>query len=169
MSGKRRNLLDQILERHLPCFGICFGHQLFGLHLGAPVITDPDREEVGTVQLRLTWEGRHDPLFKDMGEVFPAHTGHSDHVVGLPPGVALLATGQGCTTQAFKVIDRPIYTTQFHPELLGAEARARYLHNKSDDVGGVPAGHGALAARFQPGADQTASLLASFVDRVVAG
>lgn len=162
-----RRLLDTILDRELPCFGICFGHQLIGLHMGAPVITDPDREEVGTVQLRLTWEGRHDPLFSELGDVFPAHTGHSDHVVGLPPGVALLATGQGCTTQAFKVTDRPIYTTQFHPELTGAEARARYLTNKSDADGLIKASHGGRAAAFQPGADVSSRLLGAFVDRIV--
>lgn len=159
-----RAVIEDLLMRNVPCFGICFGHQLIGLHLGAPVITDPDREEVGTVQLRLTWEGRQDPLFGQLDEVFSAHTGHSDHVVGLPPGIALLATGQGCTTQAFKVIDRPVYTTQFHPELTGAEARARYMTNKRDDLGMMPSGLGAMASRFQPGADATAMLLGAFVD-----
>ncbi len=162
-----RHLLDRVLDRDVPCFGICFGHQLLGLHLGAPVITDPDREEVGTVQLRLTWEGRQDPLFSQLGDVFAAHTGHSDHVVGLPPGVALLATGQGCTTQAFGVIGRPVYSTQFHPELLGEQARARFLYNKSDDVGAVGANHGSLAASFHPGADDAACLLGAFADQIV--
>ena len=162
-----RKLLDSALQRDLPSFAICFGHQLLGLHFGAPVITDPDREEIGTVQLRLTWEGRQCPLFSQLGGVFDAQTGHSDHVVGLPPGVELLATGLGCTTQAFKVIDKRFYSSQFHPDLTGEEAKARYLSNKRDQSGRVAANVARNANAFRSGRDEATRLLPLFIETVV--
>ena len=38
-----RHVLDVVLERCTPAFGICFGHQLLGLHLGSMVVTDLSR------------------------------------------------------------------------------------------------------------------------------
>ncbi len=162
-----RKLLDSALARDLPGFAICFGHQLLGVHFGAPVVTDPDREEIGTVQLRLTWEGRHCSLFSSLGEVFDAQTGHSDHVVGLPPGIELLATGLGCTTQAFKVLDKRFYSSQFHPDLTGEEAKERYLANKRDERGAVTADVQRNANAFRAGADRTTNLLSRFIEVVV--
>jgi len=37
----------------------------------------------------------------------------------LPPGAALLATGEECQVQAFRIGDN-VYATQFHPELTHA-------------------------------------------------
>ena len=58
---------------------------------------------------------------------FPVHTGHSDCVSTIPPNVELLASNDRLLTQAFKVKDRLFYSVQFHPDMSGAEARARYL------------------------------------------
>ena len=62
-----RHLLDACLERSVPSLGICFGHQLLGLHLGAEVVTDLARREVGTLAFDLTEAGANDPLFGSLG------------------------------------------------------------------------------------------------------
>ncbi len=122
-----RRLLDALLHSRTPAFGICFGHQLLGLHLDREVQTNAAHAEVGTVSIELTGAGRDDPLLGPLGPTFEAHTGHSDHVEGVPDGVTLLAHNPTLQTQAFKVDGAPFYSVQFHPDLDGAQARHRYL------------------------------------------
>jgi len=155
-----REVLDEALRQSIPGFGLCFGHQLLGMHLGASVQTEPACEEVGTVEVQLTEAGRADPLLKGFAQVFSVHTGHTDCVMELPQGVELLVTGSPTATQAFVVAGSSFYSTQFHPDLTGAEARARYLSNKQ--------GPGIEAARKKAEAyridrDESTALLKRFV------
>ncbi|MBW2454550.1 MAG: gamma-glutamyl-gamma-aminobutyrate hydrolase family protein [Deltaproteobacteria bacterium] len=161
-----RRLLDHVLQRQLPTFGICFGHQLVGYHLGATVRTDDAHAEIGTVPVQLPAKGQRDPVFGELPVEFGAHTGHSDHVTSVPPGVELLAEGQRLRAQAFKVRGAPLYTTQFHPDMTGAEAITRYLtyqesfaETLADQVNGA-------VDRFRPGQDAATLLLARFLEHV---
>lgn len=156
-----RGLLDAVLARSLPTFGICFGHQLLGLHLGARVETHAHLEEVGTLPFELTDVGKATAPFAALQPRFFAHTGHSDHVVDLPAGVELLARGEKVELQAFRVRGAPIYTTQFHPDLTGAEAQARYL-----SVKGAAAGAQKASAFDLAGKDEAATLLGGFLRSV---
>jgi GMP synthase (glutamine-hydrolysing) len=155
-----RRVLDEALRRALPGFGLCFGHQLLGHHFGAAVRTDERQAEVGTVEVELTPAGKSDPLFGTLDAYFPAHTGHSDSVDRVPEGLELLASNTTLRTQAFKVRDVRFYSTQFHPDLTGAEAVVRYCANKN-----IPPEAG--LALFRPGADAAVTLLRSFVDDLV--
>lgn len=121
-----RDLLDRCLETGLPGFGICFGHQLLGMHLGAPVVTDESRKESGTVSYRLTEAGAADPLFGAFGSTFYAHTGHTDRVTKVPNGTVLLAENDIVEAQVLKVRGAAFYSTQFHPDLIAEEAQHRY-------------------------------------------
>ena len=85
--------------------------------LGGEVVTDKSRAELGSIAVRLTDAGRCDPLFSPLGDRFLAPMGHQDCVVRLPPQAILLASSESVTNQAFKVAEKPIYCTQFHPEL----------------------------------------------------
>ena len=49
--------------------------------------------------------------------MFAAQAGHEDRVVELPPDAVLLASSPRVAEQAFRFAGRPIYCTQFHPEL----------------------------------------------------
>jgi GMP synthase (glutamine-hydrolysing) len=49
--------------------------------------------------------------------MFRGQAGHEDHVVELPPDAVLLASSARVREQAFRFAGRPIYCTQFHPEL----------------------------------------------------
>lgn len=165
-----QRLIDVTLARGLPGFGICFGHQLLGEVLGARVVTCRQRSEIGTVRVRLTADGQRDPLFTDLGEHFPVHTGHTDCVTTIPRGVTLLAESEALVTQAFRATFAPFWSTQFHPDLTGAEARQRYLAYRDVLTSAADAAEAErLALRFTPGEDAAASLLRQFCDRVVAG
>lgn len=164
-----RRLYDRVLADRMPFFGICFGHQLLGLHLGAEVATRPELEEVGTVGYELTEAGQGDELFSVLEaegrDGFSAHTGHSDHVVALPDGLELIARNDHVELQAFRMIDAPIYSTQFHPDLTGAEAQERYLAVK----GRGPEARRKAEAFAAAGKDEAASLLRRFVELHLCG
>lgn len=164
--GGLRDLLDRTLSRRTPGFGLCFGHQLLGAHLGARVVTEPEHAELGTVSMQLAQPGVSDPIFSGLEPDFHAHTGHSDAVVGRPPGTTVLASNETLDTQAFKVDGSPFYSTQFHPDMTGAEAVSRYLayHDSLASAREDPTIH--AASRFRPGADAATILLGRFLDAV---
>ncbi|MCH2132866.1 MAG: type 1 glutamine amidotransferase [Phycisphaerales bacterium] len=108
--------------RHLhdlskPTFASCWGFQAFSLALGGRVVTDLDRAEVGTFKLTVTPEGKADPVFASLGTSFDAQMGHQDIVDELPDGAVCLASSDRVKNQAFRFPGKPIYGTQFHPEL----------------------------------------------------
>tara|TARA_B100002003_G_scaffold116027_1_gene107211 strand:- start:464 stop:901 length:438 start_codon:yes stop_codon:yes gene_type:complete len=85
--------------------------------MGGEVVTDRNRAEVGTYWLELTPKGKDDPVFGPLGDRFQVQIGHEDIVTKLPKGATLLASSAGIDNEAFRFDDRPIYATQFHPEL----------------------------------------------------
>lgn len=119
---------DEWLERALdslrlvhgtatPTFATCWGFQAFARAMGGSVINDVKWAEVGTKRVFLTKAGQADPVFGALPERFFANMGHEDHVVNLPPNTELLASSAFVVNQAYRFVDRPIYCTQFHPEL----------------------------------------------------
>lgn len=116
--------LDRVLadlrllpEQKKPTFASCWGFQALARALGGRCIHDPQHAELGTIELMLTDAGKSDPLFGKLDSPFFGLAGHEDHVVELPLGAELLASSATVAHQAFKLIDAPIYCTQFHPEL----------------------------------------------------
>lgn len=100
-----------------PTFASCWGFQAMARAMGGRCINDLPNAEVGTIELTLTDAGRNDPLFGQLPTPFTAQAGHEDHVVQLPPDAVLLASSARVPEQAFRFAGRPIYCTQFHPEL----------------------------------------------------
>jgi len=100
-----------------PTFASCWGFQAMARAMGGRVINDLSRAELGTHELRLTKAGREDPVFGPLGRVFLALMGHEDLVEELPVDATLLASTDLVTNQAYRFNDKPIYCTQFHPEL----------------------------------------------------
>ncbi|MFF2830358.1 glutamine amidotransferase [Cellulosimicrobium cellulans] len=108
-------LLDEIVERDVPFLGACYGVGTLGLHEGA-VLDDTYAEPISPVTIRLTAEGRADPLLADLPDAFEAYVGHKEAVRELPAHAVLLATSDACPVQMFRVKEN-LYATQFHPEL----------------------------------------------------
>ncbi|HET9948867.1 MAG TPA: type 1 glutamine amidotransferase [Longimicrobiales bacterium] len=100
-----------------PTFASCWGFQAMARALGGEVVTDRARAEVGTTSLTLTSEGEKDPVFAPLGRRFDVIIGHEDVVTRLPPGAVLLASSGLVENEAFRLEGKPIYCTQFHPEL----------------------------------------------------
>lgn len=104
-------------DRSKPTFASCWGFQAMARALGGEVVTDHDRAEVGVTWMTLTQAGLDDPVFGPLGERFQGLSGHEDRVTVLPPDAVLLASSDRVENQAFHFPGKPIYATQFHPEL----------------------------------------------------
>lgn len=110
-------------DNNKPTFASCWGFQAMSRALGGRVVHDESHAELGTIPLFLTEAGSQDPLFSALGETFDAQAGHEDCVIQLPPDAQLLASSASVANQAYCFPGRPIYGTQFHPEL----SRKRFL------------------------------------------
>ena len=106
-----------LYETSTPTFASCWGFQAMARALGGEVVNDRSRAEVGVTWMELTDAGRDDPVFGPLGPRFQVVAGHEDHVTALPEGAVRLATTPRSENQAFHFPGRPIYCTQFHPEL----------------------------------------------------
>jgi GMP synthase (glutamine-hydrolysing) len=157
--------LDALRDLHRlakPTFASCWGFQAMARAMGGRCIHDPRFAELGTIELRLTEAGRADPLFCTLPPVFGGQAGHEDHVVELPEDAVLLAFSRRVRNQAFQFAGKPIYCTQFHPELDRAAISERVAAYPQyvERIAGVPADEFLATCRETPDANQ---LLKRFV------
>ena len=115
VEAEMRALLDEVVERDFPFFGACYGVGTLGVHQGG-VVDRTYAEPIGAVRVRLTDEGRADPVLAGLSPEFDAFVGHKEACLELPPSAVLLASSAACPVQMFRVKNN-IYATQFHPEL----------------------------------------------------
>lgn len=121
--------LRTLVERRVPTFGICFGHQLLGQALGGEVVKNPLGREIGTVELDVVGE---DPLIDGAPPRFTVNATHVDTVFTLPPGARLLARTER-EPHAMVRFGEAAWGVQFHPEM-DAEVVRNYLAERRDVV-----------------------------------
>ncbi len=114
---KTLDLLAEVVDRGHPTFASCFGFQCLVQALGGEVIYDLDATEVGTFELTLTDDGRRDELFGHLPDRFLAQLGHKDRAAGPVDGLPTLAYSDLVPVEALRIPGKPIWATQFHPEL----------------------------------------------------
>ena len=127
--------LRQVVDAGHPLFASCFGFQLLVEALGGEIVRDRERMEIGTFATTLTSAGREDELFRYLPAVFPAQYGHNERAARLPEMTVNLAFSELCPYQALRVPGKPIWATQFHPELSGEENRQRFLRYQDLYIG----------------------------------
>lgn len=158
--------LRRVAESGVPMFASCWGFQAISRAFGGVVVHERKYAELGTMSVELTKDGALDEVFAVAGSRFLVHSGHEDTVVTLPREAVLLASSATATNQALKLIDRPVYATQFHPELLKAHylqrlvAYPRYVR----ELTGLSADEFTASCRETPQANK---LLPQFVRQVV--
>ncbi|HWP91851.1 MAG TPA: gamma-glutamyl-gamma-aminobutyrate hydrolase family protein [Thermodesulfobacteriota bacterium] len=107
-------LIQEAIQRDLPVLGICLGAQLVAKALGAEVRRNLEKE-IGWYDVRITGEGRDDPLlghFQDTEKIFQWH----GYTFDIPEGAVRLATSETCINQAFRY-GHKVYGFQFHLEV----------------------------------------------------
>ena len=107
-------------KRQVPIFGICLGHQILALALGA-----------GTEKMHHGHRGANHPV-KNLvtGKVEITSQNHGFTVVekSLPPGLRVshrsLFDG---SVEGLALDDRPVFSVQYHPEASPGPHDSRYL------------------------------------------
>jgi GMP synthase (glutamine-hydrolysing) len=160
--------LRMVYESRLPTFASCWGFQAMARALGGEVVHDLDRAELGTQVLSLTEDGLKDPIFGPLGTNFFGQMGHEDVVTQLPPGAVWLARSERVQNQAYCFLDRPLYCTQFHPELNCGDLLERVVHYPEyiRKIAGMEPDQFAQMIHETP---ETEALLKRFVQKFVLG
>lgn len=119
-------LLADVVAIGHPTFASCFGFQLLVQALGGDIVYAPNQMEVGTYSIALTEDGRSDALFGSLPATFSAQLGRKDRAASLPAGALHLAGSERAPFQALRIPGKPIWATQFHPELTKETNLARF-------------------------------------------
>jgi carbamoyl-phosphate synthase small subunit len=116
-------VITALLAVNLPIFGICLGHQLLSLALGAR-----------TEKMRLGHRGANHPV-KDLatGRVEITSQNHGFVVVAdsLPTGVEAthISLFDG-SNEGVHLVDRPVFSVQYHPEAAPGPQDSQYLFER---------------------------------------
>jgi GMP synthase (glutamine-hydrolysing) len=106
--------LKDVLDAHVPVFGVCLGAQMVARAAGARV--GPAREaEIGWHEVSLTPAGEADVVLGALPRSATVFQWHH-YTFDVPPGGEELARSEVCT-QAFRLGDRPAWGIQFHAEV----------------------------------------------------
>ena len=116
-------MISEILKAELPVFGICLGHQMLALALGAT-----------TVKMNHGHHGANHPV-KDQEtgkvEITSMNHGFAVDAQSLPDGVIethiSLFDGSNC---GIRLRDHPVYSVQYHPEASPGPQDSHYLFEK---------------------------------------
>ena len=157
--------MRELYDLNKPTFASCWGFQAMAKALGGEVVTDKSRAEIGAVEVQLTEAGRSDPLFAPLGDRFLAPMGHQDCVTKLPNQALRLASSNKVANQAFCIPGKPIYCTQFHPELDRAALlqRLRAYPRYVKEISGKPIDEFSQDLKTTP---KTDALLARFIQQL---
>jgi carbamoyl-phosphate synthase small subunit len=116
-------MIKGVLDKGLPIFGICLGHQMLALALGAK-----------TVKMNHGHHGANHPV-KDLEtgkvEITSMNHGFTVDSQTLPPGViethVSLFDGSNC---GIRMADRPVFSVQYHPEASPGPQDSYYLFER---------------------------------------
>ncbi|GAA3531875.1 glutamine-hydrolyzing carbamoyl-phosphate synthase small subunit [Aeromicrobium panaciterrae] len=128
-------LLQQLLERKVPYFGICFGNQIFGRALG-----------LGTYKLKYGHRGLNQPV-QDLttGKVEITSHNHGFAVDAPIEGTFDTPYGKGRVThvglndqvvEGLALLEQPAFSVQYHPEAAAGPHDADYLFDRFAELMG---------------------------------
>jgi GMP synthase (glutamine-hydrolysing) len=157
-------LIHQIAEVKMPLFGSCWGHQMIAQAFGGEVVSDVNRKEMGSIEVKLTPLGTQDELFGRFPATFTAQSGHKDHVSRLPVNIESLAYSELSPYQGIRVKELPIYGAQFHADMGTVELKERLSYYQYDYVDTTEFDRICASLRESP---QALKLLGAFIDQIV--
>ncbi|MFB6130451.1 MAG: type 1 glutamine amidotransferase [Salinigranum sp.] len=156
--GPLKGWVSDAVDRGLPLFGVCFGHQLLADVLGGEVV-GRDTYELGYHEITHAPGSR---LFAGVPRRFVAFTAHSDDVVSLPPGAEKLAENE-YSIHAFRKGDA--VGVQFHPEF-DSRTAARVVEERDPSEERTPDAEATLTPENLEAAAEATRVFDNFLDAV---
>jgi carbamoyl-phosphate synthase small subunit len=103
------NIIKELIKKNLPIFGICLGHQILALALGAK-----------TKKMKLGHRGANHPvknLIKDSVEITSQNHGFEIIKKNLPKDIEITHKSlfDNCI-EGIKLKNKPVFSVQYHPE-----------------------------------------------------
>jgi len=103
------NIIKKLIKKNIPIFGICLGHQILALALGAK-----------TRKMKLGHRGANHPvknLIRDSVEITSQNHGFEIIEKSLPKGIEITHKSlfDNCI-EGIKLKNKPIFSVQYHPE-----------------------------------------------------
>lgn len=135
-----RRRVTELLAQHKKMVGVCFGHQLIALCLGATVGRAP--QGWGAGRMTYDWHRPDLPHAEDRTQI-ALLASHQDQVFELPPGATLVASSDFCPVAAFTVGDA-VFCIQPHPEF--KESLSAHLMDKRRELLGEEKYHASRAS-----------------------
>ena len=123
---KLGNIGRYIDELDIPVYGICVGCQYLAVHFGGKAHAADRGGEFGKAECVID---RQNELFKGLPKKFTVWQSHNDEIHNLPKVFTSLAHSDNCTHQAIAHKKRPLYGTQFHPEVEHTEHGEEIFQN----------------------------------------
>jgi len=108
-----KRFIRQAVDAGKTVLGICLGSQLVTAALGAKVYQNKEKE-IGWFDIELTYFGRSDRLFSELGSRLKVFHWHGD-TFDLPENAIHMAYSAGCNNQAYIYKDK-VVAMQFHLE-----------------------------------------------------
>lgn len=127
---REERVVRSLVDRRVPTLGICFGHQLINAALGGTV--EQRSLTAGLVRASLD----EALLFDGVKPVVPVL--HADHVIERGDPMRRVGAADYCPNFATRHRSAPVWTVQYHPELIERIARDRV----APDVGWTTGGYG---------------------------
>ena len=121
LAPERAAIREAVVERGMPFFGFCLGHQLLAQALGGEV-GPAATPEIGILPVALNEAGRASSIFDGLPATHTCLQWHSAEVLRLPSGAQSLATSPACTVQAIGYAGRA-FSIQYHVEITADAVR----------------------------------------------
>ena len=120
-------MIQNLLDRDMPIFGICLGHQMLALALGAKTVKMGHGHHGANHPVRDTETGKV--------EITSMNHGFAVDSQSLPAGViethVSLFDGSNC---GIRVQDKPVFSVQYHPEAAPGPQDSLYLFKRFADA-----------------------------------
>lgn len=115
----------EIYDLGIPVLGICYGSQLMMHQLGGKVCKASVRE-YGKIEVTVD---QSSALFENVSEKTICWMSHNDYIEQAAPGFKIIAHTPDCPVAAVENVEKKLYATQFHPEVLHTKEGKQMLAN----------------------------------------
>lgn len=153
-----RRRVTVLLEQKKKLLGICFGHQLIAICLGAKVERAPQGWGVG--RMSYDWHAADLPLAPE-DKTMSLLVSHQDQVLELPHDAVLLASNAHCPVAGYAVGEE-VFCVQGHPEFV-ADYSAYLMGKRRHILGEELYGAGVKSLAHSHDGMEVARMMVAFV------